>query len=97
MASHKSALKSIKQIRKRTEQNQVHTTRLRHQIRKFRAALKTKDKAGRAGASETDDGVDRPLDPQGYSSRQHRRTIQIAADACAERAGVTISRDRNIG
>jgi small subunit ribosomal protein S20 len=44
VASHKSALKSIKQIRKRTEQNQVHTTRLRHQIRKFRAALKTKDK-----------------------------------------------------
>ncbi len=45
MASHKSALKSIKQIEKRTEQNQVHTTRLRHQIRKFRAALKAKDKA----------------------------------------------------
>ncbi len=45
MASHKSALKSIKQTEKRTEQNQVHTTRLRHQIRKFRAALKAKDKA----------------------------------------------------
>lgn len=45
MASHKSALKSIKQIEKRTEQNQVHTTRLRHQMRKFRAALKAKDKA----------------------------------------------------
>ena len=45
MASHKSALKSIKQIKKRTEQNQAHTTRLRHQIRKFRAALKAKDKA----------------------------------------------------
>ena len=44
MASHKSALKRIKQTHKRTEQNQVHTTRLRHQIRKFRAALKTKDK-----------------------------------------------------
>ena len=45
MASHKSALKSIKQIKKRTEQNQVHTSRLRNQIRKFRAALKAKDKA----------------------------------------------------
>jgi len=45
VASHKSALKSIKQIEKRTEQNQVHTTRLRHQMRKFRAALKAKDKA----------------------------------------------------
>lgn len=45
MASHKSALKQIKQVKKRTEQNQVHTSRLRNQIRKFRAALKTKDKA----------------------------------------------------
>jgi small subunit ribosomal protein S20 len=45
VASHKSALKSIKQIEKRTEQNQVHTSRLRHQMRKFRAALKAKDKA----------------------------------------------------
>ncbi len=46
MASHKSALKRIKQTHKRTEQNTVHTTRLRHQIRKFRAALTAKDKAG---------------------------------------------------
>ena len=45
MASHKSALKSIKQINKRTEENRVHTSRLRNQIRKFRAALNTKDKA----------------------------------------------------
>lgn len=45
MASHKSALKSIKQTKKRTVQNQMHTSRLRHQIRKFRAALKAKDKA----------------------------------------------------
>ena len=45
MASHKSALKRIKQTEKRNEQNQVHTTRLRHQIRKVRAALDAKDKA----------------------------------------------------
>jgi small subunit ribosomal protein S20 len=45
VASHKSALKQIKQTEKRTEQNQAHTSRLRNQIRKFRAALKTKDKA----------------------------------------------------
>lgn len=45
MASHKSALKRIKQTSKRTELNTAHTTRLRHQIRKFRAALKAKDKA----------------------------------------------------
>ena len=45
MASHKSALKQIKQTEKRTIQNQVHTSRLRNQIRKYRATLKTKDKA----------------------------------------------------
>ena len=45
MASHKSALKRIKQTQKRTELNRAHLTRLRHQIRKFRAALKAKDKA----------------------------------------------------
>ena len=45
MASHKSALKSIKQIEKRTEQNQVHTSRLRNQMRRLRAALKAKNKA----------------------------------------------------
>ena len=45
MASHKSALKRIKQTQKRTELNRTHTTKLRHQIRKFRAVLKTNDKA----------------------------------------------------
>ena len=50
MASHKSALKRIKQTGKRTEQNQAHTTKLRHQIRKFRAAVQAKDKAGAQAA-----------------------------------------------
>ena len=45
MASHKSALKRIKQTQKRAETNRTHVTKLRHQIRKFRAALKAKDKA----------------------------------------------------
>ena len=45
MASHKSALKEIKQIRKRSVQNRAHTSRLRRRIRELRAALKTKDKA----------------------------------------------------
>ena len=45
MASHKSALKRIKQTQKRTELNRAHVTKLRHQIRKLRAALKAKDKA----------------------------------------------------
>ena len=50
MASHKSALKRIQQTHQRTEQNQVHTTRLRHQIRKLRAALKARDKAAAQAA-----------------------------------------------
>lgn len=44
MASHKSALKRIKQTRKRTVLNRAHLTALRHQIRKFRQALNSKDK-----------------------------------------------------
>ncbi len=46
MASHKSALKRIKQARKRTERNRMHRTELRHQIRKLRIALDGKNKAG---------------------------------------------------
>jgi small subunit ribosomal protein S20 len=45
VASHKSALKRIKQIRKRSVRNRAHTTELRHQIRELRKALTAKDKA----------------------------------------------------
>jgi small subunit ribosomal protein S20 len=45
VASHKSALKRIKQTRGRTAQNRQHSTRLRHQIRKLREALDSKNKA----------------------------------------------------
>ncbi len=45
MASHKSALKRIKQTSKRTTTNRTHITKLRHQIRKLRSALDAKDKA----------------------------------------------------
>jgi small subunit ribosomal protein S20 len=45
VASHKSALKRIKQTRRRTALNRMHRTRLRHQIRKLRVALEAKDKA----------------------------------------------------
>ena len=38
-------IKAHQANRKRTELNHAHTTKLRHQIRKFRAALKAKDKA----------------------------------------------------
>jgi small subunit ribosomal protein S20 len=45
VASHKSALKRIKQTRQREELNRMHQTRLRHQIRKLREAIAGKDKA----------------------------------------------------
>jgi small subunit ribosomal protein S20 len=45
VASHKSALKRIKQTRKRTELNRTHRSKLRHQIRKLRVALDSKDKS----------------------------------------------------
>ncbi|HKS94764.1 MAG TPA: 30S ribosomal protein S20 [Terriglobia bacterium] len=45
MASHKSALKRIKQTRQREELNRQHLTRLRHQIRRLREAIARKDKA----------------------------------------------------
>jgi small subunit ribosomal protein S20 len=44
LASHKSALKRIKQARVRTERNRTHRSKLRNQIRKLRAALDSKDK-----------------------------------------------------
>jgi small subunit ribosomal protein S20 len=45
VASHKSALKRIKQTAKREELNRTHRTKLRHQIRKLRVALEGKDKS----------------------------------------------------
>ncbi len=45
MASHKSALKRIKQTRYRTELNRTHRSKLRNQIRKLRAAIDAKDRA----------------------------------------------------
>ena len=45
MASHKSALKRLKQTRKRAALNRVHRTLLRHQLRRLRTAIAAKDKA----------------------------------------------------
>jgi len=45
VASHKSALKRIKQIHARTELNRMHRSKLRNQMRKLRAAIDSKDKA----------------------------------------------------
>jgi small subunit ribosomal protein S20 len=78
VASHKSALKRIKQTQKHTELNREHTTRLRHQIRKFRAALKAKDKAAGEAllkptlaliARSIQKGVLHPNTAAGYKSR----------------------------
>jgi small subunit ribosomal protein S20 len=44
VASHKSALKRIKQTEKREVANRTHRTKLRHQIRKLRVALDAKNK-----------------------------------------------------
>ena len=45
MASHRSALKRIKQTEVKTAQNRAHRSRLRNRIRELRAALDAKDKA----------------------------------------------------
>jgi len=43
MANHLSALKRIRQDEKRTEFNRRNSTRLRHQIRSMRRALRAKE------------------------------------------------------
>ena len=45
MANHVSALKRTRQTERRTLQNRVHKTRVRHQIRALRRALKDSDAA----------------------------------------------------
>lgn len=45
MASHKSALKRIKQARKSESLNRMHRTALRHQMRKLRQAIDSKNKS----------------------------------------------------
>ncbi|MBI3667377.1 MAG: 30S ribosomal protein S20 [Acidobacteria bacterium] len=45
MANHYSALKRAQQTERRTVVNRNHTTRLRHQIRAMRRALKAGDAA----------------------------------------------------
>lgn len=43
MANHKSALKKTVQDRKRRERNRFHRSRLRTQVKKFRAAVASGD------------------------------------------------------
>ena len=86
MASHKSALKRIKQTRQRTELNRTHRSKLRHQIRKLRVALDSKDKSSAQALlaptlalidHSTHKGVLHPNTAARYKSRLSRRLAQI--------------------
>ena len=60
MASHYSALERARQTKRRTVVNRRHITRLRHQIRALRRALKAGDAgAAKAVFAETISGIDR--------------------------------------
>jgi len=60
MANHLSALKRVRQTLQRTAWKRQHRTRLRHQIRAFRSALKSKDvNAALALAPKTISVIDR--------------------------------------
>jgi len=71
VASHKSALKRIKQTAKREELNRAHRTKLRHQIRKLRTALATKDKAATQAALCP---TPAPVDHSAHKGILHRNT-----------------------
>lgn len=82
MASHKSALKRIKQTRKRAALNRAQRTRLRHQIGRLRAALEAKDKGAAQAAFGTTlvlidhsihKGILHPNTAARYKSRLTRR------------------------
>ncbi len=60
MANHFSALKRVRQEKRRTEVNRRNKTRLRHQIRAMRRGLAAKDTSGIAGVlSSTFSVIDR--------------------------------------
>lgn len=60
MANHVSALKRVRQTKKRTLYNRVHKTRVRHQIRELRRALQANDANAAASAlSKTISIIDR--------------------------------------
>ena len=89
MASHKSALKRIKQIRKRTVTNRMHLTRLRHQVRKLRVALDAKDKTAaqallRATLALIDHSIHKGiLHPNTAARYKSRLTLRFNALAAA--------------
>jgi len=60
MANHVSALKRVRQTKKRTARNRVRKTRVRHQMRELRQALLATDAAPSAALlSETMGLIDR--------------------------------------
>lgn len=88
MASHKSALKRIRQTHKRTELNRMHRSKLRHQIRKLRVALDSKDKsAAQALLAPTFSLIEHSIHKgilhantaQRFKSRLSRRVNQIGS------------------
>ncbi len=89
MANHYSALKRARQTKKRTETNQRHKSRLRHQIRALRRALQSNDKAAATSLfQETLGVIDRAARKGGikkntaarYKSRlSHRVNALLAA------------------
>jgi small subunit ribosomal protein S20 len=89
VASHKSALKRIKQTHKRTELNRMHRSKLRHQIRKLRTALDSKDKsAAQALLAPTLSLIDHSIHKgilhanaaSRYKARLSRRFAQIGSN-----------------
>ena len=90
MASHKSALKRIKQTGRRSELNRMHRSKLRHQIRKLQIALDSKDKSAAQGLlaptlslidHSIHKGILHPNTAARYKSRLSRRFAQIGANA----------------
>jgi small subunit ribosomal protein S20 len=62
MANHLSALKRARQTKRRTAVNRQNTTKLRHQIRRLRQALKSGDAGAAAGLlAQTVSVIDRSV------------------------------------
>jgi small subunit ribosomal protein S20 len=92
MANTFSALKRMRQTKKRTAVNRARKTRLRHAIRRMRRALEKKDAAGAQGLlGATFSAVDRAAKwgiikdntAARYKSRLHARLKKLSGAAAA--------------
>jgi small subunit ribosomal protein S20 len=88
MANHISALKRMRQTERRTEYNRQNISRLRHEIRKFRRVVASKDAAAAAAAlPKTFSVIDRSAKlglikkntAARYKSRLHARVKALTA------------------